>query len=93
MLNFRTLDLNLLRVFNALMSEGSLTRAASALAAFRPETVVLISPHAPLSADAFLVDTSDSFSGSLVQFGDEQHYSWPRIIAQYAALFAELGGR
>jgi len=23
----------------------------------------------------------------------EQHYSWPRIIAQYAALFAELGGR
>jgi len=36
MLNFRTLDLNLLRVFNALMSEGSLTRAASALAMTQP---------------------------------------------------------
>jgi len=36
MLNFRTLDLNLLRVFDALMSEGSLTRAASALAMTQP---------------------------------------------------------
>jgi AmmeMemoRadiSam system protein A len=58
-------------------SLDSFSQAASALAAFRPETVVLISPHAPLSADTFLVDTSDSFSGSLVQFGDGQRYSWP----------------
>jgi len=28
-LNFRSLDLNLLRVFDAVMAEGSLTRAAS----------------------------------------------------------------
>ena len=30
-MNFRTLDLNLLRVFDAVMSEGSLTRAAERL--------------------------------------------------------------
>jgi DNA-binding transcriptional LysR family regulator len=35
-LNFRTLDLNLLRVFDHVMSEGSLTRAASALAMTQP---------------------------------------------------------
>jgi len=34
--NFRTLDLNLLRVFDALMTEGSLTRAAEALAITQP---------------------------------------------------------
>jgi DNA-binding transcriptional LysR family regulator len=34
--NFRTLDLNLLRVFDAVMSEGSLTRAAATLAMTQP---------------------------------------------------------
>jgi DNA-binding transcriptional LysR family regulator len=35
-MNFRTLDLNLLRVFDALMSESSLTRAAEVLAITQP---------------------------------------------------------
>jgi DNA-binding transcriptional LysR family regulator len=35
-MNFRTLDLNLLRVFDAVMTEGSLTRAAQALALTQP---------------------------------------------------------
>jgi DNA-binding transcriptional LysR family regulator len=35
-MNFRTLDLNLLRVFDRVMSEGSLTRAAAALAITQP---------------------------------------------------------
>lgn len=35
-MNFRTLDLNLLRVFDLLMSEGSLTRAAEALSITQP---------------------------------------------------------
>jgi DNA-binding transcriptional LysR family regulator len=35
-LNFRTLDLNLLRVFDAVMAEGSLTRAAATLAMTQP---------------------------------------------------------
>jgi DNA-binding transcriptional LysR family regulator len=34
--NFRTLDLNLLRVFDAVMAEGSLTRAAHTLAMTQP---------------------------------------------------------
>jgi DNA-binding transcriptional LysR family regulator len=34
--NFRTLDLNLLRVFDAVMAEGSLTRAAQRLAMTQP---------------------------------------------------------
>lgn len=36
MTNFRTLDLNLLRVFDAVMSEGSATRAAGSLAMTQP---------------------------------------------------------
>lgn len=35
-MNFRTLDLNLLRVFDAVMAEGSLTRAAEVLAVTQP---------------------------------------------------------
>ena len=35
-MNFRTLDLNLLRVFDAVMAEGSLTRAAGGLAMTQP---------------------------------------------------------
>lgn len=35
-LNFRTLDLNLLRVFDAVIAEGSLTRAAEVLAMTQP---------------------------------------------------------
>jgi DNA-binding transcriptional LysR family regulator len=35
-MNFRTLDLNLLRVFDAVMAEGSLTRAATNLAMTQP---------------------------------------------------------
>lgn len=35
-MNFRTLDLNLLRVFDMLMAEGSLTRAAEALSITQP---------------------------------------------------------
>lgn len=35
-MNFHTLDLNLLRVFDKLMSEGSLTRAAAALSMTQP---------------------------------------------------------
>lgn len=36
MTNFRTLDLNLLRVFDAVMSEGNATRAAASLAMTQP---------------------------------------------------------
>ena len=58
-------------------SLGALTLASHALAHYRPDTVVLISPHAPLAGDAFLVDVSDTVTGSLSQFGDSTPYLWP----------------
>ncbi|MEI7813157.1 MAG: AmmeMemoRadiSam system protein A [Coriobacteriia bacterium] len=58
-------------------SLDALALAARALTGYRPDSVVLISPHAPVAADAFLVDTSDQVAGSLIQFGDEAEYSWP----------------
>jgi len=58
-------------------SLGALDAARVALASFAPGVIVLISPHAPLLADAFLVDTSDRMSGSLSAFGDSDLYAWP----------------
>ena len=65
------------RRFGADASLRALSLAGQALSSFGPETVVLISPHAPLAADAFVVDASDRLSGSLAQFGDDHEYSWP----------------
>ena len=51
--------------------------ARDALAAFDPDTIILMSPHAPAVYDTFLIDTSARLEGSLAQFGDTQTYSWP----------------
>lgn len=54
-LNFRTLDLNLLRVLDAVMSEGSLTRAAVALAMTQPTmSHALKRLHGALGEDLFV---------------------------------------
>ena len=58
-------------------SLDALEAARVALADFAPETIVLMSPHAPVSYDTFLVDTSAHVVGSLEQFGDRQVYEWP----------------
>lgn len=50
-------------------SIASMGRAAHVLRAFQPDTVVLMSPHAPLVSDAFVVDTSALYGGDLGQFG------------------------
>ena len=47
----------------------SMRHAAEALAAFAPDTIVVMSPHAPAVRDAFAVDTSPRTSGSLAGFG------------------------
>lgn len=47
----------------------SMETAARLLAAFCPDTIVLMSPHAPLARDAFAVDTSAQYRGDLSQFG------------------------
>jgi DNA-binding transcriptional LysR family regulator len=54
-MNFRTLDLNLLRLFDALMTEGSLTRAAEALSITQPAAShALRRLHDAVGADLFL---------------------------------------
>ncbi|MHB1016304.1 MAG: AmmeMemoRadiSam system protein A [Coriobacteriia bacterium] len=47
----------------------SMETAARLLAAFEPDAIVLMSPHAPLARDAFVVDTSERYTGDLGQFG------------------------
>lgn len=47
----------------------ALHTAARSLAAFDPDTVVIMSPHSPAFADAFLIDTASQATGSFAQFG------------------------
>jgi len=53
-------------------SADAMAAAARLLAAFSPETIVLMSPHAPVARDAFVIDTSDQLAGDLGQFGASQ---------------------
>lgn len=57
-------------------SLDALALASRALAHFAPETILLMSPHAPAAYDTFLVDDSAHFSGSMSQFGDPDTYEW-----------------
>ncbi len=50
-------------------SISSLRHAAKLLAEFEPETVVIMSPHSPAAADAFVIETASSTRGSLEAFG------------------------
>ena len=58
-------------------SLDALEAVRQALADFAPETIVLMSPHAPVAYDAFVLDASTHVVGSLEQFGDRQVYEWP----------------
>jgi len=73
-------------------SLDALSIAHQALLRFNPETVVVMSPHAPAAADTMLVDTSESLSGDLGQFGDEKPYRWRGDPVLAAALLDELAG-
>lgn len=53
-------------------SAEAMTVAARALAIFDPDTVVLMSPHAPVVRDAFVIDTSATLGGDLASFGAAQ---------------------
>jgi len=50
-------------------SAEAMSVAARALRIFAPETIVLMSPHAPLARDTFLVDGSPRMAGDLGAFG------------------------
>jgi MEMO1 family protein len=62
---------------------------AKSLGVFDPDAVVIMSPHAPVAADAFLVDGSVELSGSLAQFGDATTYHYrgdPELAAEVVNL-------
>jgi AmmeMemoRadiSam system protein A len=68
----------------------ALETARLALEAFNPETIVLMSPHAPAAADTLLIDGSARFTGTLSQFGDPTAYDWNGDPEFAAELLHEL---
>lgn len=50
-------------------SSRAMLRAAQLMAAFDPDTVVIMSPHAPSASGGFVIETASTVSGSLSGFG------------------------
>jgi len=57
-------------------SLSALATASDAIASYQPETLIVMSPHAPVVYDTFLVDTSEVMEGSLAGFGDNRSMRW-----------------
>jgi DNA-binding transcriptional LysR family regulator len=86
--NFRTLDLNLLRVFDAVMAEGSLTRAAERLAMTQPAAShALKRLHVAIGEDLF----HRSAHGMRPTVRAE--LLWPQVRAALAQLQGALSPR
>ena len=86
--NFRTLDLNLLRVFDAVMAEGSLTRAAERLAMTQPAAShALKRLHVAVGEDLFH-RTAFGMRGTA-----RAELLWPQVRAALAQLQAALSPR
>jgi len=79
--NFRTLDLNLLRVFDAAMAEGSLTRAADGLAMTQPAV-----SHAIKRLRAALGDDLFTRTAQGVRPTALAESLWPQVRGALAAL-------
>jgi DNA-binding transcriptional LysR family regulator len=74
--NFRTLDLNLLRVYDALMGEGSLTRAAEVLAITQPAA-----SHALKRLHAWVGEPLFRRNGSGMTPTPRAQALWPQVRA------------
>lgn len=74
--NFRTLDLNLLRVFDAVMAEGSVTRAAEVLSITQPAA-----SHALKRLHAWLGEPLFQRSASGMVPGARATALWPQVRA------------
>ena len=87
-MNFRTLDLNLLRVFDAVMAEGSLTRAAERLAMTQPAaSQALKRLHVAVGEDLFH-RTAFGMRGTA-----RAEVLWPQVRAALAQLQSALSPR
>lgn len=80
-LNFRTLDLNLLRVFDAVMAEGSLTRAGERLAMTQPAVSHALRRLRRALGDELFVRTAQGMTPSA-----HAQSLWPQVRAALAAL-------
>lgn len=80
-LNFRSLDLNLLRVFDAVMSEGSLTRAAERLAMTQPAVSHALRRLRAALGDPLFVRTAQGMNPSAYA-----QSLWPQVRAALASL-------
>src|SRR5512139_3101574 len=79
--NFRTLDLNLLRIFDALMAEGSLTRASTVLAMTQPAA-----SHALKRLHEALGETLFTRTASGMQPTPRAQALWPLVRSALATL-------
>lgn len=62
---------------------------ACRIAALRPETIVVVSPHAPLYRDAFHVTDSPALSGSMAPFGAPQTQVDARTDGEFVYALAQ----
>ena len=72
----------------------ALGMAAKALARYEPDTLVVMSPHAPALADAIAVEGHDRLRGTLGDFGDPVPREWagdPDLANGLVAEMAALG--
>lgn len=68
----------------------ALQRASAALECFAPDTLFVMSPHAPGLSDAVVVDRSAELSGDLAGFGDPEIRSWQGDPALGSSLLQHL---
>lgn len=80
-MNFRTFDLNLLRVFDAVMSEGSLTRAAGGLAMTQPAVSQALKRLREAVGDELFVREAHGVRPTAAA-----EAMWPRVRAALAEL-------
>lgn len=80
-INFRTLDLNLLRVFDAVMAEGSLTRAAEHLAMTQPAVSHAVRRLRQALGDDLFIRSAHGMRGT-----PQAEAIWPQVRSALAAL-------
>ena len=80
-INFRTLDLNLLRVFDAVMAEGSLSRAAAGLAMTQPAVSHAVRRLRQALGDDLFVRTAHGMRGT-----PRAEAIWPHVRSALTAL-------
>lgn len=81
MVRFRTLDLNLLRVFDAVMSEGGVTRAAKALSLTQPAVSQALRRLREALGDELFTRTSQGLRPT-----PRAEWLWPQVRGALASL-------